>query len=438
MATGYRSFVPNDLLRNKNVLLFNIGADKLWNSVAVSVIDDVGSRLVSRIEEIGLLLTAPESIVILRKQPDELFLNTISALGIIFKEILIPREYDDTRTITQLVLMDEFLMAYLNTLSDYSLMPYAVTTYEEELAQKCNMKLVGPQSLLCCQINDKIHARTVSKKLGFNTCRGTICKYDNVESCAIELLDAGVKKLVLKDRYGVSGNGLYFINDRSDLHRVRRIMRSDIERDWIIEEWCEDSINLNFQLFIRGWEDCDLFLITKQIIERGVYKGSESIALPNNQMDEYLEKAHILAKYLVQMGYRGVISVDSIITREERLIPIIEMNTRFSLSTFLVKIFSNHPDRIIISEIVNIYSPTVLTYEAIVTELTDRSIAYNILSRKGVLIANSATLPNDVYSITNAYLGRLFIVIISDTKNDVMGIKSKLRQLWSDMQISVV
>ena len=438
MMTSYKAVVPRELLHSRNVLLFNIGADKLWNSTAISVKDDVGNRLVSRIEEIGLLLAESESIVILRRQPDEFLVNTFNALGTFCKEILAPREYDETKTITQLVLRDESLLSYLRTLSNYSLVPYAVTTYEEELAQKCNMKLVGPSSPLCCQINDKIHARSISKNLGFTTCRGTICRYSNVENCAMKLLEDGVKKLVLKDRYGVSGNGMHFINNYSDLHRVRRIMRSDIERDWVIEEWCENAIDLNFQLFIRGEEDYDLFLVTKQIIERGVYRGSETIVLSSNKMEEYLDQVNILASYLIQIGYRGIISVDSIITSDNVLIPIIEMNTRFSLSTFLVKIFTNHPDKIITSEIVNIYSSGILTYEAILTELTNRSIAYSVLSRKGILITNSATLPKEDYSIAGAYLGRLFVVLIGDTKNEVVELKCKLEQLWYDMQIGIV
>jgi hypothetical protein len=438
MYSGYKPYLPTELAHGKMVFLFNIGADKLWNSTALSVTDNVSNCLVNRMEESGLLLANAKSILIFRNRPDDLFIDYMKVLGVAFTAILTPQISDELKTITQLVLADESILTYLRTLKGYCLMPYAVTPYEEELASKCSMKLLGPLSSQCKQIGDKIFAREMALNLGLDVCRGMICNYCDIDDCISELYGNGCRTIVLKDRYGVSGNGLYFINDDIDLRQVKRIMRIDRTRKWIIEEWYDNSVDINYQLFIRGYDDFDLFLISEQILKRGVYRGTRTFSGTDKRVDEYKEKASLIANYLAKKGYAGIVSIDSIVTQNELMIPIIEINTRFSLSTFLIKLFSDNPDRMILSESIQVSSNNILPYGDLFAELSRRGIAYDIRIRSGVLISNSATLPSQAFSIGSTFLGRLYTVIIANSEQNIKYLKMEMYNMLDEMQLSII
>ena len=83
-----------------------------------------------------------------------------------------------------------------------------------------------------------------------------------------------VPKVCIKRPYGVSGNGVFLVNDISRLERILFMLNKQVIQDgWLVEGWYEDKKDLNAQLYISKSGDVNLFSIKEQILDEKIYRG---------------------------------------------------------------------------------------------------------------------------------------------------------------------
>ena len=116
------------------VWLFNIGLEAYWNGEQATIKDAKGDVVVNHMEEMNLLITRPQDIMILRTKPDEAYLKELEARGFTLPTIVTPSVEDETRGISYLVTEDEALIVQIKELlsdtEDKIFVPYGVTTIE--------------------------------------------------------------------------------------------------------------------------------------------------------------------------------------------------------------------------------------------------------------------------------------------------------------------
>lgn len=414
--------------RNKGIIiwLLNIGAEKYWNKVNQGIIDKEEETVINRIEEINLLICREQDFIILREEPDDIYLDILRKTGFTIPNILVINEPDTLSPISELVLKDTKILRELKEISsmheEVYFVPYAVTKMEEQIALYCGLKLPISNPDINRKINDKVFNRSIAENLGFPVCKGKLCH--TVEEISEEYFKLTknipyFEKIVIKEPYGASGKGLYIVENEKNLKNIlrslARIQKKDSNSQWLVEGWYSKKADINYQLNISPEGDIDVFSIKNQILRETVYLGSKTPSDLNEETkNKYKIYGNKIGNILYNLGFYGVAGIDSIILNDETIIPIVEINGRFTLSTyisFLERIFGKAK---ILTRYYRVVSKSSFDYKTLCKLLDEKGIHYSKSSNEGVLVYASGTLPVRKQQNSDLYLGRIFTLVISD------------------------
>ena len=344
-----------------------------------------------------------------------------------------PEKEDTTKTITQLVLEDNKVLRELKELSykkDTHLLPYGVTEDEEILAKTCGMRLIGPDSMVSRVSNSKLYAKELIKKLHLSSPDGKVCEnFDQIRE-EWDRLRNQFHRIIIKRPYGASGRGLYLVEDFEKLQKVMHILkRSGSENEkCIVEGWYEDKKDLNTQMYICDDGNVKILSVTEQILEDTVYKGSIfPVELPDDIKSKYLTALEKAGSKLYRDGIRGIVGIDSIVTEKE-VFPIIEINVRFTLSTYLSMLPLRFPDRYFCSMYYRIFLSEKWNYAEIAKKLVRAGLAFERKTREGIFCYNHACVDRHI----SGKAGRLFVIMIVKQRTDLQKLRFKLEQLLEE------
>lgn len=429
--------------RDKGVMIWlcNIGAERYWSNMNTGVVDRNEDIIVNRIEEMNLLICREQDVIILRESPDKEYLDVLKKMGFSIPRILTPKNVDLLTPISELVLQDEELIAELKKIASQNeevyFSPYAVTYMEEKIAEKAGLKILGAPSEICSKINDKIFNREISEKLGFAVCQGKVCyTIDEIREEYKKLTENEpyFSKVIIKEPNGASGKGLYVISDKEKLESTLRIIarfarkRTDVK--WLVEGWYDKKADLNYQIYIAPNGTVDVFSIKQQLLNDTVYIGSKIPPdLDEEVLNSYKQFGEKIGKYLFEIGYTGVAGVDSIISTEDVIIPIIEINGRFTLSTYISFIENQIKNIKILSRYFRLISDSSISYEDLIKEIDKKGILLKPGEREGAFVYTSGTLPTVLHEGQDKYMGRVFAFIASDSWERINEYSSKLDQV---------
>ncbi|WP_426446088.1 peptide ligase PGM1-related protein [Paenibacillus sp. S-38] len=436
MTTGRR----RDIL----VWLCNIGAEQVWHPATGGITDREEDRAVHRMEEMNLLLCRRQDVLLLREVPDKEFLRDLEALGFEIPRILCPAGAgaDPYTPIAELVLKDAELLRQLEALAGPQVyfLPYAVTEREEEIAARTGLRLIGPSSRAAAAINDKAANRAMAQMLGLPVCRGTICRSAEELLEAYEQLYVPGASFIVKDPYSASGRGLHLVESpermKGLVKRLMRFGRRSPETGWILEEWIEKSGDYNYQLFIREDGEIEVFSLKGQLLEGTVYRGSHLEADRGPDLPApFREYGQRIGKALYTLGYQGMAGVDAIRAADGTLIPLIEVNGRFTLSTYLSFVTEVlAPAAAFVSRYFRLVTRTPLTYSSLKTRLEAEGLVYRADSGEGVLVYTSGTLPQAAEGGSGRCVGRVFVLIAAASRERLSGLESGLESLLNHIQ----
>lgn len=408
------------------VWLCNIGAEKYWSKLSAGVVDRNEDIAVNRIEELNLLICKEQDVLILRKQPDGKYLQTLQALGFSVPIILCPKEPDPLTPISELVLKDEELLNELSAIAsekeDVFFFPYAVTCLEEEIAHKTGLRLMGSPAEINAKVNDKIFNREIAEALDFEVCNGRVCSsIDEVREEYNKLTEQApyFNKVIIKEPRGASGKGLYIIESKEKLEAslrvIARFSKGKPECKWLVEGWYDKKADVNYQIYISPMGEVEVFSIKQQLLKETIYIGSKMPAdLDDGVLNSFKVYGEKIGKYLFDIGYVGVAGVDSIITTQNVIIPIIEINGRCTLSTYISFVNRILGDKKMLTRYFRLMPSEPINY----TDLCERLDLNNILikpdKKEGVFVYTAGSLPEFVLEGVGTCFGRVFSLIIAD------------------------
>ncbi len=417
------------------IWLFNIGVEKYWNNNVFTVKSAGDDIVVAHMEEMNLLITRQQDILILRNEPDVKYLEEMRRFGAEIPTIVCPLIEDEDKSISEIVLEDNSLTDRIKELCKGSkkvvFVPYGVSFLEEKIAQKLGVDIFGPESADAIRVNDKVYSRRFAIEHGFRVPEGKICLgYDELCKTAREYLER-FSKIIIKEPHGASGKGLWVVETaaklKSTLLIIKRFYDVSKDREWIVEQWCDKLTDLNYQVYVGDDGDkphVEVFSVKEQRVNGTVYTGSViPPSFDKKIVDECDECGMIIGKELYNEGYRGILGIDAMILSSGELVPIVEINGRFTLSTYLSFI----PDRCkgVTDKIFASYRKIKLDtgdgYITFVNRLADAGIAYR--DKDGVFVYTSETVNS---SRTGEY-GRLFTLCLGrdESRTDELDIKCR-------------
>lgn len=423
--------------REKGILiwLFNIGTEKFWspNNTNVTVKNREEDELVNKIEEISLLMTRKQDYFLVRKVPDHTFLNTLSSYGFEIPNFLYPKHYDLRNSISELVLSDQELLKKLKSLGkekEVYFLPYGISDMEEKIATICDLNMAGASAKLIKELNDKVNSRHIAKSLGFKIPEGTVCSsLDDMEKAYYKLRKVS-RQLVIKNSVGASGKGIYRIQDDRDFETtmliLKRLTRKENSFQWIIEKWYEKKYDTNYQIYVNPDGKVTVFSIKEQIMDDTIYVGS--IMPPRISGDlqkKYIRFGEKLGRHLYQNGFTGILGVDSIVDIQNEIIPIIEINARFTLSTYLSFLCKKYPNKLIYTVYEKVRIDQKMNYEGLMNYLVNTKIAFNRKANCGVIVYSAAALKS-----LEQERGRMFLILVADSVKDFNDYKNKIKEFF--------
>lgn len=429
--------------RSKGVVVWlcNIGAERYWSNLSAGVVNRQEDIAVNRMEEMNLLICREQDIVILREMPHEDYLENLRKMGFSIPTILSPENVDLLTPISELVLGDVGLLNKLKDAAeknnDLYFVPYGVTRLEEEIADKTGMRIMGAPSHINAKINDKIFNREISEKLGLTVCQGRVCSSaDEIREEYERLTNNKLffSKVIIKEPKGASGKGLYIVDGKekleSSLRMIARFSRGRTDSKWLVEGWYNKKGDINYQIYVSPDGQVDVFSIKEQLLRDTVYFGSKMPPeLEQGVLDSYVENGQKIGRYLYETGFTGVAGIDSIITEEDVCIPIIEINGRFTLSTYISFVNQLLEDKKILSRYFRLTPDKPVTYTDICSKLAKEGILINPDTKEGIFVYTSGTLPYKLHDGTDCCVGRAFALIVSDSWEKVNVLNSKLEKI---------
>ena len=424
------------------VWLSNFEAEPFWTPEGMlqlpklSQADD--GAIVNRLEEMSLLLAEKPDYVILRQPSDEAFLSYLADLGFALPHILCVNAADKVTPISRAILNDvgfcDSLSALARMNGETFLLPYAKTPLEEKISQRTGLNTIGPPASVFARVNSKVYSRRISKELGLATIPGWECEsIDELEAAfqeAAPILESGVR-LVLKEAMGVSGKGMFMIDSPqkadSILARLRRKSQGMSHCAFVIEVWQEKSKDINYQLLISA-QDVKLLSVKEIIAEGGMHMGHRfPPQITTLQLDAYKRAGESIGSRLRQDGVTGIVGVDSIISSSGEVFPLLEINARFNMSTFQMKIEGLLPEE---ANVVAKHYPMVLDraleFERLASGLKDVLFhpARNIY---GVLIQNFATVNANCSQNGRPAKGRLYVLLIGKSDEELQSLDRRVK-----------
>lgn len=405
------------------IWLFNIGLEKYWNGEVYTVKDTREDIIVNHMEEMNLLLTRKQDILILRTKPDTAYLREMEQFGCEIPVIVCPGREDESKSISELVLEDDALIGEIKALvSDKDkvvFVPYGVSFLEEEIAAKLGVAIFGSSNEINRMVNNKVFSRQFAIEHGFRVSEGRICSgFDELKKAAEEAA-ARYPKIIIKEPCGASGKGLWVVEGearlRSTLLIIKRFFKDRLDGDWLVEEWCDKTADLNYQIYVGENGEIEVFSVKEQRVSGTVYIGSVMPpACPEKIVEECRACGNVIGRELYQKGYRGILGVDAMILADGGLIPVIEINGRFTLSTYV----SFVQEKMKTSKVFAFYRRIALACGDDYAAVKDKLIGENLWLQdgRGMFVYTSESIREQ----RTGDAGRMFGLIFAKDEEDMM------------------
>lgn len=380
------------------VWMLNIGVEQYWNGSKKICKDTKEDIVVNHVEELNLLIACKQDYLILRRRPDEAFLRALEKEGYEIPTIICPTLEDESKSISELVLEDEELLSRLTqiaTCKNAYFVPYGVSVNEMDIAKKCNMQLIGGSHEKSLIVNNKIFSKKVARDLELPVAKGIVCHSGSEIQEAYNTLKKEYEKIVVKMPCNSSGQGIWIVDDerklRSTVMIVERLMRTQGIDEWLVEGWLTKKLDLNLQVYVSEDGETECFSVKEQIIDQALYIGSVMPArISDAQLKQCEEYGVKIGHYLYEKGFSGVFGIDALITADDVIIPIIEINGRFTLSTYISFVQNKYPNRCIYAFFERFRAGEDFNYQKLTEILGDKNMGFD--GQKGMFLYNSSTL----------------------------------------------
>ncbi|AIQ31433.1 MULTISPECIES: ATP-grasp domain-containing protein [unclassified Paenibacillus] len=357
--------------------LYNINQEQEWNDSRVfpSMQDHSQMELVIQQEQQMIFLSRRDDTLLFRHNPDERFISYLEGHGI---EIPVIRQISGTSSLP---------WSDMRYGRESLLVPYIVNEAICAEAYRNDISIYGSDPLLVKHINDKFQTRRLAAEIGFNLTKGDFCTSEEELIQKYRMLrKQGFEKTVLKVPFGSSGKGMRIIKDETSFtHMLQFIGRRRKDFELLLEGWHPIKRSMNCQLLIEAGHVTLLGITEQKIDEYGIYLGSDYAPIYENAvLESYTDSMLKLGNHLMEMGYSGIAGVDSIIDDKDELIPVIEINARFTQVTYLLPLVwrLRQQHRYIISRFIRGESTVTYGFDEICAAMT------RIASRDSFLIYN--------------------------------------------------
>ncbi len=432
--------------------LFNV--ESIWNNqryVDMPSLQKVDNTVSSRVldELLSLFCEQSDDLLVTRTAIGEPHRHYLSQLGYHFHNLPLDDVYFNPdagyQSLCSVNLENSRLDQALSNAADRQpiLLTYAQLPNTHHFAARYGFVNEFPNYDTVEKVNAKPYAANLRENLG--TPLGKVCRSQKaLQDYCNEQLSAGIS-VVVKSAFGVSGSGNIRVDSPTYLQALNRHISRQKDRLFtlIAEPLLDRKMDFSCQFFIDTQGNPGSFSLQRLFNQSGSFA---SIRPLNQQeralIDEqtYFDYMNSIALALFAEGYFGPVCVDSMITRQNQLIPLIEINARYSMGFFNNLITRRiQPNQY--SELLSyqLKSDRHIYYETFLSCLKRHNLLYGVNAEEGVFPLTSNSFPTHENSgIDLNKRSRFVFSIIASSAESALAIKQTFHALLKEMEIKIL
>ncbi|MFC1419779.1 hypothetical protein [Streptacidiphilus cavernicola] len=306
-------------------------AERRWRPSGLAQLpalrDPRSEQLLRGMDELQAVLCGPDDVLLTHRRPAAVFGEMMRAAGFGARHLVVPGDpglpvedrlaADGPRGLEGL--------AGLEDLEGLAAEPYAVLPGTAAAVERLGLLGAALPELEAVRT---VNSKTWSTRLGLPGSGQVVTSLDGLRQAAGD-------RCVVKDPYGVSGQGNIVVDSPTRLAMVERALgRCPEDRiELVVQPLFEPAADFAAHLTV-GPDGEVVWHGIRQIVNEGhAYRGStapEPGLLRQLDRASYRECVEGVARAAAEEGYRGPLSVDSMTTTAGELIPVLEVNARLS------------------------------------------------------------------------------------------------------------
>ncbi len=438
-------------------------SERFWKNNDVSTLpnftDSQADNIVEVMDEMQFVFGQGDKNLILSRRPmNNAHKDYLSALGY---QIINNRSpigcvqtgrRQDSINICELILNHKREIAELDVLETHSrveMSPFSVLPNTCSLLHSFN-KVVNtlPGGEVVQKVNSKVYSSQLEKKIEAGNRGKTVFSSHELDHIGLELLQSGT--FVIKDAFGVSGNGNIRVKSKNVLNSiVKHLRRQELKgkrTELVTEPYLDKKIDFSCQFRIQA--DGQVKISSVQIMENDGFKFS-AIRTADSTFTDLLEKENYfqvvekVAKELYAEGYFGPVCLDSMLLKNGEIIPVIEVNARKSmgliseqLSVFLRRFGENLKQKVVT---LNVSMKTPVHFDTFLDRLEKEGMLFKPGESPGVIPISANTLDvNGKMGFDTAIKGRLYYAVSYRTIEEFKIINNKIQEMARLLGLKIV
>ncbi len=448
----------NEQDNSNKLFLGTFNSEHFWRdrrlSKLPSIKDPQNDAIVTVMDELQFVFCEnPNDLLLTRYPLDPVFKEYLNQLGFNFisnqKSIYddnIKSDHDFESNICMLLLNTPLKDYFCTILNDnYLMSPYSILTESSEFCSYYKIKNSFPDIQIVKKVNSKIYSHHLSKRL-FEGSKGKLLNSSS------ELFYSGKELLkkshfIIKDQYGVSGNGNIVIDSENKLLSIYKYIdgqeRKGKKTEFLLEPLLDKKIDFSCQFEIDKSGKVNIISI-QQMKNNGFsffsIQTADSLFIEQLEQIGYFYQVNEIAMELFNEGYFGYVCLDSMQLQDNTIIPIVEINARKSMGLInyqLNRFLSNYN----VSGYLTFFHFKInrkIDFKEVINHLDKNGILFKENRTWGILPLSSKTLVINQNGNNSVYKARLYCSIILKNPDERISLLRKLYHTFTELNMYLI
>jgi hypothetical protein len=442
----------------RKLILGTFDAEKYWRDPHYvnlpSIADTHASNVVLTLDELLFPLCGKNDVLLTRFHMDTLFLEYLGCLGIHLHanandlHDASAGERINGACVFELLrdADDDGIAGYLQNVDRFD--SYAILPQTKEFCRKYNIKYDHPDIEIIKMVNSKIYSNAMHDRIA-------VKNYGKVARSAeeIEGISRGFagKQFLIKDAFGVSGKGNILISSQGMLNRILKHISTQEQKGltscFVVEPFLDKAIDFSCHIRITSDGKCDIISIQKTYNSGFAYRGSSSAEVDFHDRLEkagYFDIMRMLSRVIYDDGYYGEMCVDSMVLKDDEIVPIVEINARKSMGLInhylddFLKRYSAKGYFFFLSTGIN----GDVKFEHILNALERDGILFTSARGQGVMpVSCNSMFINRMLDVSadkgKTFKGRLYCTSVAENESDRMALTERVKETLQSISVLV-
>ena len=385
--------------------------------------DDSSEKIVLYSDEILFPLVENDGWFVTRAPINEMYREYLNTLGFVFKNYS-SHDFDDIRCldIYELLLNDQkFKHSIVSGEDNLYFDTFSIINGAKEMCKEYGIFYDYPDFNIVKKVNSKIFSSRINSLMGISDYSKIIQSSDDFDKFS-KLYN---QDYLIKDPFGVSGKGIIRINNNSVRNSICSFLRKQEANgkivSFILEPFFNKLIDFSCQIYISKEGTIEILSVNEMNNDGFSFSG---IRAPSEELlkiidsSNYLKTIELVGKQINLEGYYGYACIDSMVLKDERIIPVVEINARKSMSNVknaLDRRLSINSKKSMLSYYN--FKNTNLSIGTLLEALKSKGTLFNF-DRGGILPLSSSSITINKESDAKPYKARLFVYYAYNTQNE--------------------